>query len=190
MKQFNTWERYFDVNHPKHRYQVVRHNWIMSRVQGPRLLDVGCSGGLALFLAGEKSDISELYGVDVCVDIIATARERMSRYVQKKVCINFGFAESLNLESEYFDCVICGETLEHVKSDSRAMSEMFRVARAGAVLLVTVPKDGHLSTEHIRLYNKKSINDLISSAGFDIVEESEMPASVSGKYLLRKAIKR
>ena len=49
MKQFNTWERYFDPKHPSHQYQVTRHEWFIDRVHGPKLLDVGCLGGLALY---------------------------------------------------------------------------------------------------------------------------------------------
>lgn len=189
MKQFNTWERYFDPKHPKHQYQVARHKWFMDRVHGPKLLDVGCSGGLALFLAGKKDDIEELHGVDICIDTINKSRERLACYKNKIVALHVGKAEELPEETEYFDCVMCGETLEHVDSDLLAIKELHRVLKPGGTLLISVPKDGHLSKEHVRLYSKNTLHVKIEAAGFDIVEHGEMKASKRGYYLLVKAIK-
>jgi ubiquinone/menaquinone biosynthesis C-methylase UbiE len=189
VKQFNTWERYYDSKHSKHKYQVARHNWFMDRVEGPNLLDIGCSGGLALFLAGKKENITELCGVDIKEDTTITARERLSIYTNKKIDLRVAPAESTAFPSNYFDCVIIGETLEHVPNDFDVLREAFRVLLPCGILLVSVPKDGHLSKEHIRLYSKKSIRDVITKAGFAIFEESEMRASKNGYYLLIKAIR-
>lgn len=189
MKQFNTWERYFDSKHPKHKYQVARHDWFMQRLHGERLLDVGCSGGLALFLAEKKHDIKELHGVDICKDTVELAKKRLSWNTSKLVVIHVGRAEAIPEKDEYFDCVICGETLEHVNDSDLAVSEMSRVIKKGGTLLVSVPRGGHLSKEHIRLFTKESLRKLIIGASFTIVEEGEMKASVNGYYLLLRAIK-
>jgi len=190
MKQFNTWERYFDPKHPKHIYQVVRHGWFMDRVHGDKLLDVGCSGGLGLFLAGKKPDIGELHGIDICENTINLSRKRLACYKNKLIILYVAPAEKMPESDNYFDCVMCGETLEHVTDDKIAALEIARVTRAGGTLLVSVPKEGHLSKEHVRLYTKGGLRDLIANAGFDIIEESEMKASPRGYYLLLKAIKK
>jgi len=189
MKQENTWERYFDPKHPKHVYQVARHGWFMDRVVGGRLLDVGCSGGLALFLAGKKDFITELHGVDINKNTIELARKRLERYKDKIVCLHIGRAEILPEETDYFDCVMCGETLEHVSDDILAAKELARVIKPGGTLLISVPKEGHLSKKHVRLYTKRSLYNLIVNAGFDLIEQSEMKASRRGYYLLLKAEK-
>jgi len=189
MKQFNTWERYHDPKHPKHEYQVARHNWFMERIVGEKLLDVGCSGGLALYLAGKKDFVKELCGVDICRNTVLLARKRLECYTNKEVCLHVGRADVLPFESGYFDCVMCGETLEHVTDDKLAAAELGRVIKPGGVLLVSVPKEGHLSKEHVRLYTRKSLDDLIINAGFDLIEQSEMKASRRGYYLLIKAEK-
>ena len=190
MKQFNTWERYFDTKHPKHEYQVARHDWFMDRVHGPRLLDVGCSGGLALFLAGKNPGITELHGVDVCERTNRLAVERLSCYAgYKTVVIHTAPAESVPVKSGSFDCVICGETLEHVNDVNVAAIELARVTKSGGTLLVSVPKGGHLSREHVRLFTRESLRNLIESVGFSVIEENEMRASSSGFYLLLKALK-
>lgn len=189
MKQHNTWERYFDKSHPKNIYEVARHNWFMDRLVGGKLLDVGCSGGLALYLAGKFDIVTELHGVDICKDTVEITRKRLVCYGNKIVSIEVGIAENLPKETGYFDCVICGETLEHVTDDKRAVAEISRVIKTGGILLVSVPKEGHLSKEHIRLYTKEKLRELISKEHFNIIEESEMRASISGYYLLLMAIK-
>jgi len=189
MKQFNTWERYFDPKHPKHKYQVARHAWFMDRIVAGRLLDVGCSGGLGLYLAGRNHSVKELHGVDICRNTVELARKRLECYKHTTVCLHIGKAEALPEETGYFDCVMCGETLEHVENDKLAATELGRVIKPGGTLLVSVPKEGHLSKEHVRLYTKKSLEELIINAGFDLLEQSEMKASPRGYYLLIKAEK-
>jgi len=190
MKQFNTWERYFDPKHPKHKYQVARHAWFMERIKSGKLLDVGCSGGLALYLAGKKAEVTELYGVDICENALEQARQRLSKYKNKEIVLLNTTADSLPFENNYFDFVLCGETLEHVPSDIDAINEIVRVAKTGGTILVSVPKDGHLSKEHIRLYDIDKINKLLENAGVKIIEKDEMKASRNGYYLLRNGIKR
>ena len=77
MRQWNTWERYFDPNHPKHKYQVARHAWFMDNIVGGKLMDVGCSGGLALFLAGKKDIVKELHGIDIDRSMVEKAGKRL-----------------------------------------------------------------------------------------------------------------
>lgn len=189
MKQFNTWERYFDPKHPKHKYQVDRHNWFIERICGENILDVGCSGGLLLYLAGKRGDIKRLYGIDICERTNELARERLKKYINKEILILNTGAESLPFIDNYFDTVICGETLEHVNNDIKSMSEITRVTKIGGTILISVPKNGHLSKEHIRLYSKKTLNDLIESSNINIVEEGEMKASKNGYYLLVRGVK-
>jgi len=192
LKQFNTWERYFNPKHPKHKYQVARHNWFMKKVHGERLLDVGCSGGLALYLAAKQNvNIKELVGVDICLDTVKLARERLSSFVDRKITIHLSEADKIPEPNNNFDCVICGETLEHVQDDWKVMQEICRVLKPSGTLLVSVPKDGHLSREHIRLYSEKSIAELITYAGFDIKEKSsDMKAAPKNYYILVRAIKK
>ena len=194
MKQFNTWERYFDTEHPKHKFEVMRHNWIIDRVCGERILDVGCGDGLDLFLAGHKDFTRELHGIDIRKNLIDIADRKLVE-VNKFFRLTVADVSKIPMESNYFDCVICGETLEHVSDDKAVVDEMLRVLSPGGTLIVSVPDRGHLSKEHIRLYDKNLLSGLIGSAGvangeyFEIREEATMPASLSDFYLLLRAIK-
>lgn len=192
MKQYNTWERYFDKRHPKHIYQVARHNWIIDRVVGNNLIDVGCSGGLALYLAANKYNaINELVGVDTCADTLKLASERLAKFTDKKIRLHNTDASKIPEPNDNFDCAICGETLEHVHDDWKTINEIRRVLKPGGTLLLSVPKDGHLSKEHIRLYSEKSICELLQTAGFKIKEKRADMKSAPKKYyyILIRALK-
>ena len=54
----------------------------------------------------------------------------------KRVDLN---REKLPFKAGSFDCVFCGEVLEHVVDTERLLGEMKRVLRKGGILLITVP---------------------------------------------------
>ena len=189
LKQFNTWERYFDPTHPKYKYQVVRHAWFMDRVKGESFLDVGCSGGLALFLAGKNENVKKLCGIDIDSISLKMAEDRLLKYKNKEVILKVSDVSNIPFDSNSFDTVLCGETLEHVTDDCKVIKEIVRVSKPGATILISVPKDGHLSRQHVRLYNRKKLNQLTNGAGLTIIEESEMKASKNGYYLLSNLVK-
>lgn len=191
MKLYDTWERYFNPKHPKHEYQRARFDWFFKRIHGEKILDVGCAGGLGLYLAGDISGIKEMHGIDVNSESIKQAENRLKKYPDKVIVLQTGRAEKLNEETGYFDCVMCGETLEHLKDDKPAMAELGRVTKPGGTLLISVPDRGHTSIQHLRLYTKDSLRKLIEGAGFTVIEEDTLKsASIKYYYLLVRAIKK
>lgn len=189
LKLYDTWERYFSPVHPKHKYQVSRFKWFYDRLTPGKFLDVGCAGGLGLWLAGKRNDITDLHGIDINPDSIQQAKERLGIYKNKNVVLHSGSADNIPENDLYFDCVMCGETLEHVKNDYAVMSEIGRVTASGGRLLVSVPYKGHLSKQHIRLYDNNSLKKLIENNNFYVITEDKMHASSKGYYLLMKATK-
>lgn len=191
MKLYDTWERYFDLQHPKHKYQRARFRWLVERVKGKKFLDVGCAGGLSLYLVAKNEVIKELHGVDINPESIKDAESRLRKCPDKKTILQVGRAECLEKESNYFGTVMCVETLEHLKDDRPAMAELYRVTKTGGTLLVSVPDRGHTSIQHLRLYTKDSLRKLTEGAGFTVVEEYTMPSAPRQRYwyLLLRAIK-
>ncbi len=177
------WERYFDKRHPKHKYIVKRFNWIIDRVCGERLLDVGCSNGLGSYLASFK--IKKVYGIDICEEIIAKAK--VNNKERDNVILSIGDAENLLFNDNYFDCIIMGEVLEHVNDDRKAISEAYRVLRDEGTIIITIPEGGGLSVNHLREYNKQSISDLLSN--FKIEEIGRIKTSKKDTGIIIKAKK-
>lgn len=112
-------------------YPVLRKNLAAFRFfrrlvlerPGAKVLDIGC--GFKPWQALFPEGAFEYTGVDA-------DREASEADVA-------GRAEELPFGDSCFDAVICSEVLEHVWDLERALSEIRRVARDGALLYVTTP---------------------------------------------------
>lgn len=104
-----------------------------------------------------------------------------------------------------FDCALCTEVLEHVPDDRLAVSELARVLRAGAILLVTVPSPpAPPDAAHVREgYTLEAITTLLGDGGFAIEKHAwcfhgvmraaayvsaRMPASSKMRRLMPRAL--
>ena len=97
--------------------------------------------------------------------------------------------QSIPMKDSSVDIIICNHILEHVESDSRALSEMYRIMRPGGFGVMLAPVDYSRETtfeddtitdpkerakifgqyDHRRVYGKDYLNRL-SAAGFEAVE--------------------
>jgi SAM-dependent methyltransferase len=97
--------------------------------------------------------------------------------------------QCIPMEDNSVDIIICNHILEHVESDSKALSEMYRIMRHGGVGVMLAPVDYTRETtfeddtitdpkeraeifgqyDHRRVYGKDYLNRL-SAAGFEAVE--------------------
>jgi SAM-dependent methyltransferase len=97
--------------------------------------------------------------------------------------------QSIPMKDSSVDIIICNHILEHVESDSKALSEMYRIMRPGGVGVMLAPVDYTRETtfeddtitdlkeraeifgqyDHRRVYGKDYLNRL-SAAGFEAVE--------------------
>jgi len=95
----------------------------------------------------------------------------------------------LPFEDNSFDVIFCNHVLEHIEDDSKAMSELYRVMRAGGMGIFQVPQDlGREKTyedfsitdpeerarqfgqyDHVRVYGKDYFSRL-RKAGFRVEE--------------------
>ena len=104
-----------------------------------------------------------------------------------------------------FDIVFCNHVMEHVKDDSKAMQEIFRVMKPGGWGIIQIPlfhplpettyedskvtspadrKKAFGQSDHVRLYGKDYI-DRLKSAGFEAKEiwlGKEMDEGLMAKY--------
>jgi ubiquinone/menaquinone biosynthesis C-methylase UbiE len=106
-------------------------------VQQPLILDVGTGTGRfpAAVLPDERFD-GQVWGLDISLGMLRRARERLVRFGERCTLI-WGDADDLPFPDETFDAVVCLETLEFTPSPKRTVSELMRVLRPGAVLLLT-----------------------------------------------------
>ena len=135
-----------------------------SRVESPKILDVGCGTGANLEMLAQ---FGESEGVDVSDDALEYCKA-------KGLKAHKGLAESLPFEDESFDVVTALDVVEHLDDDIAGLKEMNRVLKTGGKTLIFVPAfmwlwgvQDDISNHRIR-YTKKQIVERLKLAGFEI----------------------
>lgn len=122
---------------PLHELNPVRLDYVRrhQRLQGSRVLDVGCGGGLLTeALAGEGATAT---GIDLSEKLIDVARLHLlesGRTVEYRVVS----AEQMALERpQAFDAVTCMEMLEHVPDPHAILQACFDLLKPGGRLFLS-----------------------------------------------------
>ncbi len=162
---------------------AARRSFLLDRVgPGAHVLDVGCGEGR--FAAELVEQGAHVTGIDVAEEPLRRARRRHPGLELQRVDLQGSWA----LDDSSFDVVWAGEVLEHVADTGAWLSEVRRVLRSGGSLLLSTPDHGPLSLlalalskrafarrfdplgDHLRHYNRATLNLLIESFGFQSVE--------------------
>lgn len=109
---------------------------VIDRVEGDRLLDIGCYAGAFVKEAIRRHPDRDVLGVDYFGDNI-----RLSRLLHPEISERFSqmSAYDLRFPDAHFDCVTLQEVLEHLEGAAQAIKEINRVLKAGGALIVSVP---------------------------------------------------
>jgi ubiquinone/menaquinone biosynthesis C-methylase UbiE len=108
-----------------------------ARLDGARVLDVGCATGR--LLARLASRAGHAAGVDLAPRILETARRRLES-LGRPAELRTGDAETrLPWAAGTFDVVTMTGVLHHFSRPERALAEIHRVARDGACVVVVDP---------------------------------------------------
>lgn len=163
-----------EIGGPKHYYRET----LMIRCLKPpfrgRALDAGCGGGsFALKLARLGFLVEAIDASPSFVDMV----NRKARVVGLGGSVNacVGNITDIPYPGGTFDLVVCGEVLEHIDDDGRAVKEFARVLKSGGTCIATVPAKPELWSicddwaGHKRRYVKSELVDLFKSSGFEIV---------------------
>ncbi len=137
-------DRAIELGHPSYvwrygqgrRLELIRRH---ARLEGARILDVGC--GLGLYVRQFRAFSDDVWGVDVDEEKVAEASRTLPNILQAP-------AEALPFPDGTFDVVLSHEVLEHVDDDRQAASELCRVLRPGGRAVVFVPNRAYLFETH------------------------------------------
>ncbi len=81
--------------------------------------------------------------------------------------------DTLPVQNESFDAVVCNEVLEHLERDQDALREIHRVLKRDGLLSLTIPFISSFSRAdeaeyHVRVHTEKTLSRLLHACGFEV----------------------
>ncbi|MBI4697841.1 MAG: methyltransferase domain-containing protein [Nitrospirae bacterium] len=163
-------------------YSQKRHELQVLVPEGPlKILDVGCGSG-ALGKSLLERGASEVTGIE----LDRQACEEAGRNLSRVICGNIEEIE-LEFEEGYFDCMIFGDILEHLKDPLSTLQKLAKYLKDSGVVIASIPNirffgimhmlaegrweyadSGILDRTHLRFFTKKEMERLFEDAGFEI----------------------
>jgi ubiquinone/menaquinone biosynthesis C-methylase UbiE len=113
------------------RYEAPLLEKMGGRVEGMRILEVGCGRGIGTELLFKRFGAKEVHALDVDPDMIAKARRRLSAYSAERLKLAVGDVTALNAEDGTYDAVFDFWIIHHVPDWQKAISEIRRVLKPG-----------------------------------------------------------
>jgi ubiquinone/menaquinone biosynthesis C-methylase UbiE len=149
------------------------------------LLDLGTGTGRMLEMFG--ADIERGLGLDLSLDMLLLARDRLERAGLKNCSVRQGDIYDLPLADDSFDVVILHQVLHFLDDGARAIQEAARVLRPGGRLLVVdfAPHEQEFLREqfaHRRLgFASETVTQWLTASGLDPVMHKSLSPQPDGK---------
>jgi ubiquinone/menaquinone biosynthesis C-methylase UbiE len=155
------------------------------------IVDAGAGDGqLSISLAALKHKV-------IAIDI---AESRLAKFA--KIANELGIRQviselnSISLNDEAVDVVVCSEVLEHLEDPQAVLAEFARITKKGGYLLISVPyaqvlrkticphclKDLYIHG-HINSFNKSKLKEMIESVGYSFVRSKVIAKPIASRLL-------
>ena len=134
--------------------------------------EIGCGTGFVLSAIAEKYPGLTLSGSE----IYSTGLEVAAKRVRQSIFFQMD-ARNIPFEEE-FDVIGAFDVLEHIHEDEQVLSRMYRAARAGGGVILTVPQHPFLWSRqdehacHVRRYTSTELRSKLERAGFTVTQIS------------------
>lgn len=133
-----------------------------------KILDFGCGcGNLSIRLANLNFLVFSYDISSLCLKILK--EKIIKKSLKIKIIENISEFDKMN---EYFDCICCGEVLEHIQNENEVLQLFWRILKKNGVCIITVPARmkywdvGDVLGGHFRRYEKNEIIELFQKSGF------------------------
>ena len=190
---------------PLHQINPLRLDWInqLSPLEGQRVLDVGCGGGILSDSMARKG--ADVLGIDLVTKALRVARLHALEAQTTRILYREISAEALADEvPASFDTVTCMEMLEHVPDPQSVVSACARLVKPGGwvffstinrnpkafalaivgaeYLLKMLPRGTH---EYAKFIQPSELAAACRHAGLDVLHTRGMQYNpVTGRYWL------
>jgi ubiquinone/menaquinone biosynthesis C-methylase UbiE len=147
-------------------------------------LDIGCGTGFAVGLAAEMAGYTgAFYGADLSPKMIEKARENFSDSIFHFIVAD---SESIPLENNSFDIIICTNSFHHYLHPGIVMKEISRLLKpSGRVYILDPAADlwiikvadrilRLIEPEHVKIYSTAEFKKMIIGSGLKYVDSDKI----------------
>lgn len=128
-----------DADTPWHKL-IVKHFQPARDLIGKRVLEIGCGrGGFSCWLAKQAERPAQIIAADFASAAVQKGRAFAIEHKLSDITWEVADVQNIAHPDATFDTVISCETIEHVPSPRRGLSELARVLRPGGRLFLTTP---------------------------------------------------
>ena len=158
---------------------------LLSLKEDISVLDIGCGTGYALGeIAKKAGNRGTFYGVDLSAKMIERANEKFRDSEQFHFMVSN--AESIPLEDNLFDIIICINSFHHYYHPEKAIAEMHRLLKdKGKVYILDPTLDGFIfraidklvrifHQNHEKLHSSKEFKELMKNSGLNFIERRKI----------------
>jgi ubiquinone/menaquinone biosynthesis C-methylase UbiE len=161
------------------------YSLITTSLKGKKLLDVGCGSGHDAKYYFEKG--VKVFGIDISEKEIEMAR--------KKISGDFiiGNMNNMTYKKNFFDIVISTYTIQASENVTKAISEMIRVAKKGAEILIVAKHpfrnllEGNVNDKKKDYFKKSKVTSYIFDRKIKLIEPSHTMMEYLHPNILEKA---
>ncbi len=202
---------YYDQGMAKNPLQKLWHTKKLSQVmkflpedrdEKLQVLDVGCSSAILTNEISKNLKKSKVFGLDSYKAAIDFAKKKYPH-----ITFVTGDAHKLPFKNNFFNIVICTETLEHVTDPKKSLKEINRVLKKDGQAIISMDS-GSLpfrviwyfwtkttgkvwENAHLHEFNAKILENLIREAGFKIKKKEKSHLGMAITFLaIPKPVKR
>ena len=111
---------------------------LASLKEGEMVVDLGCGGGIDVFLAAKRVGIKgKVIGIDMTEDMLNKARANAKKASLQNVEFKLGEIENIPLDSNIADCIISNCVINLSEDKQKVFNEAFRILKSGGRLMVS-----------------------------------------------------
>lgn len=150
---------------------------VKERLEAGKILDAGCgNGSLSRRLAKKGYKVEGIDASKLSIEFLH--KKIIENNLQKNLHAQVGSIFKVPFKNSYFDGVVCGEVLEHLEDDRKAIKELFCVLKKNGYCVVTVPAKMEKwdsvddASEHIRRYTREELVQKFEKEGFSVVSSN------------------
>ncbi|HET6225788.1 MAG TPA: class I SAM-dependent methyltransferase [Bacteroidia bacterium] len=162
-----------------------------------QLLDIGCGAGNYTLKMLSKIPNLNCTLVDLSKPMVDKALERVSVQTSGKVEIIQGDIRDANLKENYYNIILAGAVLHHLREDAdweKTFSKLFRLLKPGGCLMISdlITQDSEVLTnytwEYYGDYLEKTGGKEYRSKVLDYIAKEDSPRSLNFQLDLMKRV--